>query len=1252
LKPITINRLIVPLLIIIIELIIFFKMLQYTGYVQWGNFAFPLRNNIYNSLKIITWDPYSYNGIPVITPWISLFGNLSNLSIIIFGGLLNLNIAVKIYILISTFFMVFSFYIFIGAFVHPTIPKVIAMVFILLNPLTLQLIGQGDPFQFIVWGFYFLSVWTFKKYTFSVGSHKQIYFLISLIMLSFTVAIPQIFYLGVPLYIIFIFYFLLVEEGNYSKHAFLSFIKILFLSLSLLAMLIMPLVLTTLFGAFDLSPTSSFANPLNNYIAYSATFFNLLEMNAYPMLQNTVLLGALNSHLFAEIWHLAIGMLVFFIFLSGIAFRNVKMLFFEFIVIVAALIGSGYSSPISSFNVFLYTHMPGYQVLNTSYYWEWLVIVPFFAIVLSMMVENLLSACTLNKRNSVNNAMNYTSLRSLDNTLTKKWNDRARIFMGRIKSKLPIYSIIVVFLLIFTIILPPLVGQGFYGGGNSGIHQDGVPKSYNSLISKLDGLIGSSQVGVAYFTPDNYVYFGNNTNGVSQPLFNDPGFRSPGVPSYLSPPVVSSNYFYWAYTQFYMNRTHYIAQLMGLMGIKYFVTLNGVISASTLYIANSANSSDLMRYQHDVKLINETSSYDIYESTLKIDAANSAKSFTLFSSNYNTLLNAADLGLNISDLSPVLTGDMSQSDFNFFFNNISSMILWSNQSLISLAIDRFANDSNSVDPLRYTDNYDDSTYEGWINSNVLETSSADYIISSPYPFAITSTDKPLTSTFTTSGSGNYSLWAYILNSPFPASSMKFDVNGRVEVVNTSIENAMGNFSWIKIPVNVSNSSVNFTATSLSGINGIERIVLLKKGAVSSEIVSIDHFIKIKHINVLYLDKNGAVQLGETGIEPLGITLRNSQHNSTGTYQQVVQIPIRYLSNYANSNLSNVQWQYASGKIIPSWLQSFNSSVATWWIKVSNIPADGNLTVYLAFFAKNHSVLNSFNTGESSLINPSFDDGRSVFNQYNSTSLVGSGTNILYPTDHVGFYFYTNFYNPSGIPLNQGLVGWNYRAGIDTPMFAGLSNTTYLQPFYYVNGSNYLSPHIKDGSYHLLGTGLIYPEAYWFVNNTIVATANSTYFTNSSETYIRPTGVNISVLYSFMTTLPPNAVMPSVSVISICNPVQIVTEINDDTSGFNPMNVSNNPNGYTISGNINNITFVRYGYFQGMIETIRGFGEIPVMGGLDYVLISVGSHTSASFISKDYSFLLEGIILFTGTVSGSVGFIIFDYIRHRRRDHKW
>jgi len=1241
LKSKNINRLIVPLLIIIIiELAIYFRMLQFNEYIQWGNFGFPLKINIYNSLKSITWDPYYYNGMPVVAPWISLFGNLFSFSIIIFGGLLNLNIAVKIYWLIATFFMVFSFYLLVGAFVRSTISRIIAIVFILLNPLTLQLIGQGDIFQFIVWGVYFLSVWTFKKYTISVDSYRRIFLLISLVLLSFTVAVPQIFYLGVPLYIIFIFYFLLIEKGNFSKRAFLALIKTLLLSLSLLAMFIMPLVLTTLFGAYNLSPTSSVANPLINYIVYSATPFNLLEMNAYPMLPNTVILGALNSHIFAEVWSLAIGVLVFFTLLYGTAVRNVKMLFFEFIILVAGLIGSGYSSPISSFNVFLYTHMPGYQVLNASYYWEWIIIVPLFAIILSMMVENMFSAYT--KHHPSNNTFNYTI----------KLKERAGIPIRKIKSKLPLCLLIVTFLLIFTTILPPLVGQGFYGGGNAGIHQDNVPQSYNSLIAKLDGLVGNSQVGVAYFPPDNYVYFGNNTNGVSQPLYNEPGFRSPGVPCYGSPPVVSSNYFYWAYTQFYMNRTRNIAQLMGLMGIKYFVTLKGVVSASTLFIANSANASDLMRHQQDVKLINDTSSYDIYESTLNVDMANSANSFTLFSSNYNTLMYAAELGINISGLSPVFTGDINQSNFNFFFNHISSMVLNSNQSLTSLAIDRYVNDSNSIDPLLYTNNYDYSTNQGWINSNSLYYTNAYYIISSPYPFAITSTNKPITSTITTSGPGNYTLWAYILDSPVPASSMEFTLNDKSTVVNTNIGSSMDNFFWVRIPVRVNSSSIKLTVTSLSGINGIERIVLLKKGAVSAEIAYINHSIETRHINVLYLDKSGAVQLGETGIEPLGITLRNSQNKPTGTYQQLVNVPIKYLLKYSNSNLSNLQWQYANGTVIPSWLQSYNRSEATWWLKVSNIAADGSLTVYLVFFANNHSVLNSLDTGESSLINPAFDDGGSVFNQYNSTSLLGSGKGIYYPTNDVGFYFYTKFYDPSGIPGNAGLVGYSYEGGIDTPMFIGLSNTAYLQPFYFVNGTGHLlGPHIKYGNYNLLGTGLDYPEAYWFVNNTIVATANSTYFTNYSPTYVRPTGVNISVLYSFMTTLPPNGVMPSTSIISLGNQAQIVAAINNDSARLRPLNVSNNPNGYTISGNISNITFVRYGYFSGMIEIVSGFQEIPTMGGLTYVLISNRNHSVASFVSKDYHLLIEGIILFAGTVVGSLCFIAVDYIRSQRRNYK-
>jgi len=1204
-------------------------MFFFTGYIKWGNFGFPLQPDISNVFSSITWDPYTYNGLPVTTPWISIFGYLNNLLIIILGGSLNLNVAVKLYVVISTFFMTYSFYVLTGRFAKFLPSRIAATAFILLNPVTLQSIGLGNFFQFIIWGIYFLSLVFLSLSLQASGSKKMLYLFISVLLLSLTVPVPQIFYIGIPLYILFILYFLMIEHGHFDIRNLLTFLRTFALVFVLLILLSMPFILTSLFGAFNLSPHSPIANPLNNFIVYSVNFFGLLEMQSFPMLHPVILLGEINNPFLSKLWSLGIDALALIILSAGIVLRDKRMIFMDAIIFIAALLGSDYLSPVSGLTVYLYTHMLGYQVLNDSFFWEWLIITPLYGILLSMLIDRLLNILMNRSKSPVNSS---------------ERNVHKRKIVIRTAKFVPIA---VVFIVIFIVLVPPVVGQGYYGGGNSGIHQDNVPASYNLLADYVEAKIGNSQVGVAYFTPDNVVIFGNTTDWVSQPLFAIP-VRSAGIPTYGAPPVESNYFFYWAYTEFYLNKTDEIAQIMSLAGIKYFVTLNDVKSVS-FTIANDVNATKLMSYQKDVKLLYSSGKYSIFESTLDVNAASKVSSFTIMSGNYDSLLYSAALGLNISRLTVLFPGDINSSNFNFIINNTSSMVFLNSQSFISLAIDRFSNSSNGVNPLIYTDNYYYCLSQGWAISRTFEWSNICAISTDPYTFAITSANKPMSINLNFLKPGNYTLWAYVLDSPDPDSSMEFNINGESTVVNTSIESAMGNFTWVKIPVNVENSSVNLKITSLSGINGIERIVLLKRGAVSREIASIEHTIDVKHISVLHLDKNGTVQLGETGIEPLGITLRNSQNISTGVYQQFIQIPMKYLLKYANSDLSNVQWQYTNGTIIPSWLQSYNSLDATWWLKVSNIPANGSLTIYLVFFAKDHSVLNSFNTGESSLINPSFDDGRSVFNQYNSTSLIGSGTNIYYPTNKVGFYFYTKFYNPSGIPGNAGLVGWSYEAGIDTPMFIGLSNTTYLQPYYWVNGSGHLlEPHLMYGSYYLLGTGLDYPEAFWFVNNTDIATANSTYFTNYSATYVRPTGVNISVLYSFMTTLPPNGVMPSASVTSVTNIAQIIDEINNNSAALEPLNLFNNPNGYTISGNIGNITLVRYGYFSGMIETVPGFREIPILGGLCFVLISSGTHSEVTFLSKAYYPLVYGVILYAATITCSSVIIAFSYKQKKKK----
>ena len=1179
-----------PIILLLVVLVIYFRMLLYSGFVQWGNFGFPLIPSSSTALDALTWNPFSYNGMPVLTPWIDIFSVFSNIIVELFGSVLSLNIAVKSYIIMMTFFMVYSFYLLTREFYRNIIARTFSSLFILGNPLILQLVGQGDPYQFSIWGIYFISVLFLSKSLKSTDVKKIEYQLCSVLLLSVTVAVPQIFYLGVPLYFAFIFYFTVIDKRLFNSKGFILFLKNVIFSTILLIPLVSPLILTTFFGAFNLSPSSNFANPLSNFEGLSVSFSNMLLFNTFPGLPTTYLLRSINNFLFSEIWIIAQVLFISFLFTTAVVFREKRSLFFITLILLSAVIGSGFLSPVSFIPVYLYTHFPGYQLLNGSYYWDWIIIVPSFSLLSGLIIECLLTTSTFR----LGNRVAYFS---------NKLESRRRVI-----SRNGAVSICVV---ISFIIIMPLVGQGFYGDSNSGIHPTNVPNSYNILTKQLNEFVNKSQLGVAYFTPDNYVFFGNNTNGEAQPLLSS-NIRSPGIPSYGSPPVISSNFFYWVYTEFYLNQTHSIAQIMGLMGIKYFVTLNNVISASSLFVANYHNPTKLMEYQKDMKLLRINDSYSIFESTININVAQSVKTFTLMSGNYESLLNSAALGVDISHIAPVFPGDINQQNFEFYLGNTSSLVLLNEQSLTSVAIDKFTNNTNSVNPLNYANNYFTSPEQGWVSSSSLWYTNKASIINDAYSYVITSTNLKMAFTMHASEPGSYKLWLYTLNSASKNAQLGVSLNNeRIMVNTTGHQQNLGNFSWVNIPANLTGKTANITIQSLKGTNGIERIVLLKRGIVSSELSKLNDTINSGKLKVLYINRFHNVQPAKSANLIVKFTIHNSQNTPAGTYQQLINVPSYYYSSLANSNLSNIEWQYSNGTVISSWLQSFNRTDSNWWLKISNISAYSNLTIYMVFY-------NTY------LRDPhSMSDGLSTFDTYNDSGLLGSGRNIYYQTNNHALYFYTKFYNPSGLPGNQGLVGWNYNGGIDIPMFSGLSNVDYFQPYYYSNGtSHYLSPHLRDGQYYLLATGMTFSKAYWMVNGTVIQTTNNSNFVGDSPTFVRSTGINISVLYSFITTLPPNNVMPEISIENL-SVNRTVNYINSLCLGQVPLNVSNNPNGFSISGNLSQITLVRYGYFQGMLDVTGHSSDFPIMGGLGFVLVNDKGLKSVSFISKDYGLLLYG-----------------------------
>ncbi len=136
--------------------------------------------------------------------------------------------------------------------------------------------------------------------------------------------------------------------------------------------------------------------------------------------------------------------------------------------------------------------------------------------------------------------------------------------------------------------------------------------------------------------------------------------------------------------------------------------------------------------------------------------------------------------------------------------------------------------------------------------------------------------------------------------------------------------------------------------------------------------------------------------------PIGITaltnmtINNSQSLATiSPFQQMVNLSSSFYSSYANSALSNVEFFYGNGTIIPSWLENYSASNAIWWLKLLHgIGASSSITIYIGFASTSTDLFNTNNIGENPLLSPvygEYDDGPNVFTFYDNFA----GTHLSY-----------------------------------------------------------------------------------------------------------------------------------------------------------------------------------------------------------------------------------------------------------------
>ncbi len=835
----SVKRLIPALSVTLLSLGIYAQLIGYDGYLSWGNFGTPLTLSFSQWFLpgSLTWSNPSSFGSPVLEPWIFLLDWTYYPTLLLLGGFWSTAFATKSFIVLVTIFDGLAFYKLAGCFTRSLPARLLSSLFVLGNPVTIYYVMSG-LFSSLLWlGVYFLSVWLLSLFVRSNGRPRFEYAVGSTLLLASTAANPMLFYLGLPLYILFTAYFTLVSTSSPSRGALISFLRSCAMLLGLVALFSAPLAATLLFGSYNVTPGSSLAHPLNDFALGSTNFVNMMTLNSYSFSS----LGSLIPYpALSVIWVASVIGVSVVILGGGMLVRDARTEFLVGVALIGGVLGSGYYSPIPEVTIFLYQHLYGYQVLNDSYVWGEFVIVPCYGLVMALLLDRISSKWSAGRM-------------SLEYYSSGRLRRGAPRVLAHPRKSIMSYLIVGGILIL---VLVPVTAQAYYGP--NGIHQSHVPPGYVDLQTELESLVGSSDVGVALFPPDLGVSFGNASGGSINPLALIPTVRYAVPVTYGGLETPSSYYFTWLYNQFYSNATPQVATLMGLEGVKYFVTLNNVNHDST-------NMTRLMGFQNYVKLIYASRSYSIFVSTIPVDVASAVGGLTLVPDSFDSLSAIADLGLNLTSLPMAFFSDLNSGNFNMLFNMSKGVVFANSQGWLSLAIQRYINATDSINPWGGQSSYDYNIDTGWVQSQSLyewpETIPVPQILSSPLPFWVTTSTATLHTIISAPTRGKYVLCIYAFNSPVIGSSLNVTVGSEAASYSTDLGISNATFSWIPLTFNFSGSPLPLKIAP-SGLNGIQSIVVLNETQLTAEESRLVSYSSLHSWKVLNLSSSNLSQEGQ------------------------------------------------------------------------------------------------------------------------------------------------------------------------------------------------------------------------------------------------------------------------------------------------------------------------------------------------------------------------------------------------------
>jgi len=788
------------------------------GYLTWGNFLLPYTNSQYVPYGSPpgSWSPYQFMGNPAPTPFplevnfLTAVGPLAFLS-----SFLGPSAAAAIYAIASTVILGAASLLFLRSIVRNFWGRLAGATLLVAGPFQLQLFGQGDYLQFISEAFVLLSIFLLWKAVRNPQT-RWLWFPLSMAMLILALGSLQMFALGLVLYGAFFLYYVLSSVRGPLRMRLLSLagLSLRFLALPLLlAALILPLF----DAAVDIGPSSVFALSLSTFASYTANPAAVFLMMGYvggsnpPNFLGYEMVSFSAGTIVAGLWMAFVVGLVIVVWMGLLIFKDRRGYFFLAIATLGSLLGSGPHGPLGALNTYLYLHLVGYQEINASYYWDWMLVGPAVAAGLSVIVERIveLTPTRAPEHPGSNPPTNPTC-----DTPTPRVQ-RCRTSRNLKVPTIYMIGVAVAAIIVVSSALPFAVNAQ---NGPLGIHANTYPTTYARIDGLLERLIGHTYAGVALFNPDVNWFLNNQSQIIPNAFILFPTVRIPGLPFYAAPPFPSNFYNYWVYKEFYTNATRYVGELFAAEGVEYFLVFYGTQSASFypyfLQFSYGKNASRLMEFQVGIVPVVTAKDFVIYRDLYYSNVATPLTNLSVVEGGYSELNAMAYAGVNLTNQGMIFPSDIPPADCPQYLNRVNRIFGESTNALYDLALTCTA--TSSSNPLD-----DTAGSQAWQSS--LRELGGSIWDSWPSPLAVAHGGSyPIEVPINAQGcSASCNLWLPIRFSG-DGGLLDFQWQGLSWMVNTSRGWQGNNNSmvWVQLPLGPVHGAGVLRVTSISGWNAI------------------------------------------------------------------------------------------------------------------------------------------------------------------------------------------------------------------------------------------------------------------------------------------------------------------------------------------------------------------------------------------------------------------------------------------------